>query len=116
MDKAARLSRDVSGKKTKMIKLKQDFPKRMRDVRGGLIEPFAGQCIFAVIAASIFDMGECGMVVAIGSITHWACVAIIAIRRRNNLQPLDVIAIKGGYLFYTAIAFAALLVWQKLQT
>ena len=95
------------------MRLKATCPTRLRDVRGGLVDPVIGQVILSVLAAAVFDTGACGIVVFIGATTHWAGVAMIAIRRRNNLKPLDVALIKYGYLLYTAIAMLSLVIGQR---
>jgi hypothetical protein len=78
-------------------------------LRGGLVQPVIVQVVLLILSSSIFDGGFSSGLVMVGVISHWIVVALIALRRRNQLTRTDEILIRAGYVLWSALALVGYL-------
>ena len=70
----------------------------------GLVYPLAQQFIVLGFASLILDGGTILQIFTYAAVAHWACIAIILIRRRTQLTRIDKIVIRVGFVVACAIS------------
>lgn len=77
------------------------------EARGfGLAFPLVQQLVVLGMASLVLDGGMILQVFSYAALAYWFCVAIILIRRRRQLTPIDRIVIRIGFLVACAISVA----------
>jgi hypothetical protein len=69
-----------------------------------LLVPLVEQLVFLAVASLILDGGKLMPILMNGALAYWICVAIILIRRRRQLKPIDKIVIRIGFWAACAIS------------
>lgn len=72
--------------------------------RLGLEFPLVQQLVVLVMSSLILDGGVIFQVFSYAALAYWVCIAIILIRRRRQLTPVDRIVIRIGFLVACALS------------
>ena len=79
----------------------------------GLVFPLVQQLIVLGFASLILDGGTMFQVFSYAAVAHWTCMAIILMRRRNRLTPIDKLVIRVGFLVACAVSVVLTgLIWH----
>jgi hypothetical protein len=80
-----------------------------------LLFPLVQQLVVLGMASLILDGGMIMQIFSYAALAHWVCVAIILIRRRRQLTPIDKIVIRVGFLVACAISVVlAGFIWRLI--
>jgi hypothetical protein len=78
-----------------------------------LLFPLVQQLVVLGMASLILDGGMILQVFSYAAVAYWVCVAVIMIRRRRQLTPIDKIVIRIGFLAACAISVVLTgLIWH----